>query len=42
MNCNFEIYCSNLIHEVEFLSPLKALKNNDKIQFCEVWKLGEF
>jgi hypothetical protein len=39
-NCNMETYTSNLIHEVETLSPLKTLKPNETMKLVEKWTLS--
>ncbi len=39
MNCNVETYFSNLIHEVETLSPFKTLLPSDSITHKETWTL---
>lgn len=39
--CNFESYCTNLIHEIETLSPIKTVETGGKIEHTEVWELKE-
>lgn len=39
MNCNVETYASDLIHEVETLSPLATLKKGQEIEHDETWTL---
>lgn len=38
-SCNFESYCTNLIHEIESLSPMKLVKSGEKLEHVEIWKL---
>ncbi len=38
-SCNFESYCTNLIHEIETLSPIKRVETGEKIEHTEIWEL---
>ena len=35
--CNFETYCSDLIHELETLSPIVEVKKNETLTLTEIW-----
>jgi hypothetical protein len=35
--CNFETYCTNLIHEIETLSPIKTVPNGGVLTHVEKW-----
>lgn len=37
--CNFETYISNLIHEIESLSPIKIVDENGSLESVEKWTL---
>lgn len=37
--CNFESYCTNLIHEIETLSPVKTVGCGESITHEEYWSL---
>lgn len=38
-NCNIESYTNNLIHEIETLSPLKSVRENQEIIHKEKWTI---
>lgn len=38
-HCNFESYVSDLIHEIESLSPIKVVPCGGSIEMTEVWRL---
>lgn len=38
--CNFETYTSNLIHEIESLSPITLTKAGESIEHTEYWELS--
>ncbi|MDR0751110.1 MAG: hypothetical protein LBF12_00760 [Christensenellaceae bacterium] len=39
-SCNFESYISNLIHEIETLTPFSILKNGQNIKQVEYWTIS--
>lgn len=39
-SCNFESYCTNLIHEIETLSPIKTVDKGETIVHTEYWRLA--
>lgn len=39
-SCNFESYCTNLIHEIETLSPIKTVRTGEKIRHIEIWEIN--
>ena len=39
--CNFESYCTNVIHEIETLSPIRFVETGKTIEHVEIWNLKE-
>ena len=38
-SCNFESYCTHLIHEMETLSPIVTLRGGETLTHTEIWKI---